>query len=69
MAIKTVTQRLEAIEAAIVESEAAIDAGVGNKRIIRERLATLYNERRRVHQEYLAEQNSADGGFFNKASF
>lgn len=69
MAIKTVTERLEAIEAAIADAENAIDVGIGNKRIIRERLATLYAERRRVYQEYLTDQNADSGGFINKASF
>ena len=67
MAILTVTERLEAIETAITAAEKAVEVGTGSKRLMRERLSTLYRERRKIYAEYLEAQNATTGGFFNKA--
>ena len=69
MAIKTWLEKVEEYDAAITASLSAIDVGVSNKRIIRERIASLERARQNAYNQYLAEQNSASGGFINKAQF
>lgn len=66
MAIKTVTEQLEEVQAAITKVLEAQEAGIGDKRILRARLGALEAREKRLLNLYRQEQ---EGGFTNKVEF
>ena len=66
MAIKTVTEQLEEVQAAITKTLEAQEAGIGDKRIMRARLGSLEAREKRLLNLYRQEQS---GGFTNKVEF
>ena len=57
MALLTTLEQLESVQAAIAKSEAAIELGQGDKRLVRERLHTLY-----AREKYLLSRRAAETG-------
>jgi len=64
MAIKTTTEKLENVQSAIEKAENAVEVGLGDKRIVRERLNILYAREKELIAQ-LARENGTGGPSFN----
>ncbi len=63
MALKTTLEQLESVQTAIASSENALEVGKGDKRLVRQRLDTLYGREERLLERYRNEQNTGGMAF------
>ena len=63
MALKTTLEQLESVQTAIAASENALEVGKGDKRLVRQRLETLYSREERLRARYDVEQGSGGIAF------
>jgi len=63
MALKTTLEQLESVQAAIASSENALETSKGDKRLVRQRLETLYAREEKLLARYNNEQNTGGIAF------